>query len=80
MKKILAFAGSNSKNSINKKLLNYVVGRIENHEVKVLELNDYEFPMFGVDHENEKGYPADVRRPGRGSTYTNPLNYISYTL
>ncbi|HIO27796.1 MAG TPA: NADPH-dependent FMN reductase, partial [Flavobacteriaceae bacterium] len=51
MKKILAFAGSNSKNSINKKLLNYVVGRIENYEVKVLELNDYEFPMFGVDHE-----------------------------
>tara|TARA_B100000949_G_scaffold225967_1_gene230775 strand:+ start:458 stop:1000 length:543 start_codon:yes stop_codon:yes gene_type:complete len=61
MKKILAFAGSNSKNSINKKLLNYVVGRIENHEVKVLELNDYEFPMFGVDHENEKGYPADIQ-------------------
>ncbi|MAN25851.1 MULTISPECIES: NADPH-dependent FMN reductase [Mesonia] len=61
MKKILALAGSNSKNSINKKLLHYVIGRIENHEVKFLELTDYDFPMFGIDHEKERGFPADVQ-------------------
>ena len=61
MKKILALAGSNGKNSINKKLLHYVIGRIENHEVKFLELTDYDFPMYGLDYENEKGIPADVQ-------------------
>lgn len=61
MKKIIALAGSNSENSINKKLLDYVVGRIESHEVKTVNLIDYEFPMFGVDHEKEKGFPADVQ-------------------
>jgi NAD(P)H-dependent FMN reductase len=53
--KIIAFAGSNSKNSINKKLTIYASRLFENAEVEVLDLNDYEMPLFGVDIEKEIG-------------------------
>lgn len=49
--KIIAFAGSNSKNSINKKLATYAASLFENAEIDVLDLNDYEMPLFGVDIE-----------------------------
>lgn len=53
--KIVAFAGSNSKNSINKKLVFYAAHLFENAEVEVLDLNEYEMPLFGVDIEREIG-------------------------
>ncbi|MEO8517068.1 MAG: NAD(P)H-dependent oxidoreductase [Flavobacterium sp.] len=56
--KIIAFAGSNSKNSINKKLVTYVSHLFEGAEVEVLDLNDYALPVFGVDLEAEIGQPA----------------------
>src|SRR6187402_1054501 len=49
--KIIAFAGSPSKKSINKKLATYAAGLFENTEVEVLDLNDYEMPLFSVDKE-----------------------------
>jgi len=55
--KIIAFAGSNSKNSINKKLASYVAHLFENASVEVLDLNDYALPVFGVDLEAEIGQP-----------------------
>jgi chromate reductase len=55
--KIIAFAGSNSKNSINKKLATYVSHLFENATVEVLDLNDYALPVFGVDLEKEIGQP-----------------------
>jgi len=61
MKKILALAGSNSKNSINHKLVNYVASRIESHEVKVIRLIDYQFPMYGIDLQNDRGIPTDIQ-------------------
>lgn len=53
--KIIAFAGSNSKNSINKKLVIYGASLFENAEVEVLDLNDFEMPLFSVDIEKEIG-------------------------
>ena len=53
--KIIAFAGSLSKNSINKKLAVYVAGLFENAQVEVLDLNDYQMPLFSVDVEVEIG-------------------------
>lgn len=53
--KIIAFAGSPSKNSINKKLATYAASLFENAEVEVLDLNDYEMPLFSVDIEKEIG-------------------------
>ena len=49
--KIIALAGSNSRNSINKKLANYAAHLFKNAEVEVLDLNDYQMPLFGVDIE-----------------------------
>ncbi|MRX39823.1 NADPH-dependent FMN reductase [Flavobacterium sp. LC2016-23] len=53
--KIIAFGGSNSKHSINKKLATYAAGLFENAEVEVLDLNDYAMPLFSVDLEKEIG-------------------------
>ena len=55
MKKIIAFAGSSSKTSINKQLVTYTANLFENASVEVLDLNDYEMPIFSVDTEKEQG-------------------------
>ena len=55
MKKIIAFAGSSSKTSINKQLVTYAANQFENASVEVLDLNDYEMPVFSVDKEKENG-------------------------
>lgn len=57
MKNIIAFAGSNSKNSINKQLVGYASSLIDNAEVNILDLNDYELPLYGIDLEMESGIP-----------------------
>lgn len=57
MKKILAFAGSSSKNSINKQLVTYVASQFENVATEILDLNDYEMPIYSADREIEIGVP-----------------------
>ena len=54
---ILAFGASSSKNSINKRLASYAAGKIENAEVILLDLNDFEMPIYSIDKENENGFP-----------------------
>lgn len=53
--KIIAFAGSNSQQSINKKLAAYAASLFENATVEVLDLNDFQMPLFSVDTEKEIG-------------------------
>lgn len=53
--KIIAFGGSPSKNSINKKLATYAASLFKNAEVEVLDLNDFQMPLFSVDIELEIG-------------------------
>ncbi|MDX1761960.1 MAG: NADPH-dependent FMN reductase [Christiangramia sp.] len=60
MKKILAFAGSNSSTSINQQLLNNVVSRIQGHEIKEIKLTDYPLPIFSVDIEKNEGFPINA--------------------
>ena len=55
--KLLAFAASNSKSSINKQLVTYAASLAEGAEVEVLDINDYELPLFSVDREAELGHP-----------------------
>ncbi len=62
MKKIIAFAGSSSKNSINKKLATYTAGLFKNSEVEVLDLNDFEMPLYSVDKEEELGFPSEANK------------------
>ena len=57
-KKIVAFGASNSKNSINKKLATFAANQIENAEVTILDLNDFEMPIYGIDKEKASGIPA----------------------
>jgi len=47
--KVLAFAASNSKNSINKQLATYTANLVENAQVEILDINDYEMPIFSED-------------------------------
>ena len=55
--KLLAFAASSSKKSINKELVTYAAHLLEGADVDVLDLNDYELPLFSVDKEVELGNP-----------------------
>ena len=53
--KIVSFAGSNSQHSINKKLAIYTASLFENSDVEVLDLNNFQMPLFSVDVEVEIG-------------------------
>ena len=57
MKKIIAFGASSSKTSINKHLAIYAANLFKSATVEVLDLNDYEMPIFSVDKEKESGIP-----------------------
>ena len=61
MKKIIAFAGSSSKASINKQLATYAGNLLNDNEVRVLDLNDYELPLYSIDLENENGIPENAK-------------------
>lgn len=61
MKKILAFAGSNSSTSINHQFLTHIANRIQGHQMKIIRLTDFEIPMFSIDIQKERGFPVDVQ-------------------
>ena len=60
MKKIIAFGASSSKNSINKKFAVYVAHLFKQSNVEVLDLNNYEMPIFSVDKEKTIGIPSEA--------------------
>lgn len=61
MKRILAFAGSNSKVSINQQLVAAIAAQVDGIETKVIHLTDFKIPMYTIDVENESGIPVDVQ-------------------
>lgn len=62
MKKVIGFAGSNSKHSINKRLVTYTLSQMEGIESTILDLNDFELPLYGIDYETEYGIPDNARQ------------------
>ncbi|PIP79712.1 MAG: NADPH-dependent FMN reductase [Gammaproteobacteria bacterium CG22_combo_CG10-13_8_21_14_all_40_8] len=54
---IIGFAASNSKQSINKQLVSYALSLIPEANCTVLDLNDFELPLFSEDKEKELGQP-----------------------
>lgn len=60
--KIIAFGGSNSTKSINKMLATYATNLFENAEVEILDLNDYEMPLFSVDREKVVGQHETAKK------------------
>ncbi|TBR43954.1 NADPH-dependent oxidoreductase [Marinomonas agarivorans] len=55
--KILTFAASNSTKSINKALLQYAASLLKNHEVEMLDINDFSLPIYSADLEEAQGVP-----------------------
>lgn len=56
-KSILAFGASSSRNSINKRFASFAAGRIDHSETTILDLNDFEMPIYSIDKEKENGFP-----------------------
>ena len=57
---IIAFAGSNSRKSINKQLASYAGSLLKHHSVTVLDLNDFEAPIYSIDREMDSGIPKEI--------------------
>lgn len=59
--KIVAFGASYSKQSINKEFAIFTANQFRNAEIEVLDLNNYNLPLFTVDVESEIGSPQNVK-------------------
>ena len=57
MKKIIAFGASSSSTSINKQLATYATTLFKNTSSTILDLNDYEMPIYSMDTEKKDGIP-----------------------
>ncbi len=57
--KILAFGASTSKSSINQQFAHFAAHQFEG-EINMIDLNDFEMPLFSVDKEKENGYPDEA--------------------
>jgi NAD(P)H-dependent FMN reductase len=58
--KIIAFAGSNSEKSINKELAKYASSLFEDATIKLIDLNNYEVTIYGIDKELKNGIPRKI--------------------
>lgn len=58
--KVLAFAASNSSNSINQKLVTTVSKYYKEDEVELLHIHDFEMPIYSIDREKESGIPPQA--------------------
>lgn len=59
--KILAFGASNSKNSINKKLAEFIANQLVHSEKKIIDLNDYETVIFSPERKLLHGAPQLIK-------------------
>lgn len=60
MKKIIAFTGSNSPNSINQRLIEYIQQEFPDSGIEYLDLKDHELPIYSVEIE-ERGIPIQAK-------------------
>lgn len=64
--KVIAFGASTSRTSINKQLAAYAAKVLAekqvNIEIEVLDLNDFELPLFSQDKEQELGQPEAAKQ------------------
>lgn len=56
-KNIVAFAGSNSLNSINKMLVAYTLREFAEFDIDFIDLNDFEMPLYSIDRQLDNGIP-----------------------
>ncbi len=59
--KVLAFAATNSARSINKQLVTYAAKLLSSEDSRIesdiLDIDDYEMPLFSIDREEKLGQP-----------------------
>lgn len=60
VKKILLTAGSNSPNSINRKVIEYSAGLFKNNRTTILDLRDYPLPIYSLEIEEKEGIPENA--------------------
>jgi len=63
MKKILTLSGSNSKVSINRKLLDFIETKFnsDTNLISKIDLLEFDFPMYSIDIETETGIPEEIQ-------------------
>ncbi len=64
--KILTFAATSSKNSINKQLIGYAARLLENGlvpdvTIETIDLNDFEMPIYSIDRQDDDGIPQQAQ-------------------
>ena len=64
--KILAFAATNSRNSINRSLVEFAAARLQSQaapgtEVEFVDLNNFKVPIYSIDRETQDGIPQQAR-------------------
>ena len=62
MKKILAFSGSASQDSINHQLVKYAAALAPNLQVTILRLSDFEVPYYKKEIEVSAGIPEKIKQ------------------
>jgi len=65
--KILAIPATNSRNGLNRQIIGHAArlledGLVADAEVEILDLNDYEMPIFSVERHEEIGVPEPAQR------------------
>lgn len=61
MKKVLVFGASSSKESINKKLAIHAATQLDNVEIQIIDMNDFEMTLFSIDKEGDSGIPEQAQ-------------------
>jgi len=62
--KVLAFAATNSRNSINKALVTHAAELLKETrqaQIEILDLNDFEMPIYSIDREQQDGIPEPAQ-------------------
>jgi NAD(P)H-dependent FMN reductase len=60
MKRIVVIGASNSSASINQILAKYTADKLRDCELIEIKPQDYNIPIYGIDHEVEHGIPNEI--------------------
>lgn len=60
VKRILLLAGSNSPNSINRKVIEYVAALLKHNVPTIIDLRDYPLPIYSFEIEQNEGIPENA--------------------
>ena len=59
---VIAFAASNNRQSINRALASYTANLMDGAKIELLDINDFEMPIFSAEREEALGQPEQSQR------------------